>query len=256
VSNQEPPAQPNPRAPKAGQGIFPPTRWTLVHQMQDPEAAQLSAKALNELCQIYWQPVFIYIRSWNKSPADAEDLTQGFFSKILSKNSLDLIAPDKGKLRTFILVALKRFLANAHHHESALKRGGGQQAISIDAEWTGSYSKKIEPADGDSPDVLFDRQWALTILNRAIAQLRQSYASGGKEHAFEALLGTISPSAAKRPLAEIATELGISENAAKVASHRLRKRYRQALQEVISDTVESEEAVDEEIRYLMSVFSR
>ena len=223
--------------------------------MQDPQATQLGANALNELCQIYWQPVYIYIRSWNKSASDAEDLTQGFFTKILEKNSLDLVGPDKGKLRTFLLVAVKRFLANDYHRENAQKRGGGQQIVSIDAEWTGSHSKRVEPAGGESPEVLFDRQWALTMLEQAIGKLRQSYVSGGKEQAFEALLGTISPSATKRPLAEIAAELKISEGAAKVASHRLRKRYRQILQEVIADTVESDEAVDEEIRYLMSVFS-
>jgi len=225
-------------------------------QMQDPESTQLGVQALNDLCQIYWRPVYTYIRSWDKSPADAEDLTQGFFSMILSRQALNSVAADKGKLRSFLLVVLKRFLANAHERESALKRGGGQRPISIDAEWADSFTKKIEPAGGESPDVLFDRQWALTVLDQAIGQLRKSYVSGGKELVFDALLGTISPSGAKRPLADAAAELGISENAAKVASHRLRQRYRQALQEVITETVESEESIDEEIRYLMSIFTR
>ena len=152
--------------------------------------------------------------------------------------------------------ALKRYLANAHHREMAQKRGGGKLAVSIDAEWAENHSKKIELEGGESPDVLFDRQWALTILDQAIGQLRDSYASGGKVEVFDALLGTISPRASKRPLAAVATELGISESAAKVASHRLRKRYRQALQEIIADTVNSEEDVDNEIRYLMGAFSR
>ena len=174
---------------------------------------------------------------------------------ILSRQSLDLVAPEKGKLRTFLLVAVKRFLANAHHRESAQKRGGGQAPLSIDAEWTQGHSKKIEPAGNESPDILFDRQWALTVLDRALAQLKQNYSSAGKEQIFDALKFTISPSGAKRPLSEVATELGLSDGAAKVASHRLRQRYRQILQEVIAETVDTEEAVDEEIRYLMRVFS-
>ena len=223
--------------------------------MQDPQASQIGADALNELCQIYWKPVFVYVRSWDKSPADAEDLTQGFFSMILSKQSLDFVAPEKGKLRTFLLVAVKRFLANAHHHESALKRGGGQKPISIDAEWTVGQRKKFEPEGGDRPDALFDRQWALTVLDQALGLLRENYAADGKLPIFDALKFTISPSATKRPLAEIAADLEISEGAAKVASHRLRQRYRQTLQQVIAETVDSDTDVDGEIRYLMGAFS-
>jgi len=256
---EKPTARPAPSddaSPPSKQGYFPPTRWTLVNQMQDAEAGQLGINALNELCQIYWQPVYLYVRSWGKSPSDAEDLTQGFFSMILSKQTLELANPGGGKLRTFLLVALKRFMANAHHHEKALKRGGGQEIVSIDVEWTHGHGKKIDPEGGVSPDVLFDRQWALTVLDRAITQLKQNYASDGKQPVFEALKFTISAGGSKRPLAEIATELGISEGAAKVASHRLRQRYRRILQDLIADTVGSEESVDEEIRYLMSVFSR
>jgi RNA polymerase sigma factor (sigma-70 family) len=223
--------------------------------MQNPQASKIGSAALNELCQIYWKPVYIFIRSWDKLPADAEDLTQGFFSMILSKQSLDFVAPEKGKLRTFLLVAVKRFLANAHHRESALKRGGGQKPISIDAEWTIGQGKKFEPEGGDRPDALFDRHWALTVLDQALNQLSKNYAADGKLPVFDALKFTISPSAAKRPLAEIAAELGISAGAAKVASHRLRQRYREILQEVIAETVDSDAAVDEEIRYLMSAFS-
>lgn len=234
-------------------GIFPQTRWTLVQQMQDPAATQVAADALNELCQIYWHPVYVYVRSWGKSAADSEDLTQGFFSMILSKQSLDLVAPDKGKLRTFLLVALKRFLSNEHHRENALKRGGGSKPVSMDIEWA-EGTPKIEIASHQSPDLLFDRQWALTVLDRVVRQLKESYSTAGKGDVFEALKFTISTEGAKRSLAEVATELGISEGAAKVASHRLWHRYRRILTEVIAETVDSEEAVREEIGHLLAVF--
>jgi DNA-directed RNA polymerase specialized sigma24 family protein len=236
-------------------GIFPQTRWTLVQQMQNPAITQIGSDALNQLCQEYWQPVYIYIRSWGKSSADAEDLTQGFFAMILSRGSLDFVAPEKGKLRTFLLVALKRYLAGEHHRDSALKRGGGNTPISIDLEWEDG-GPKIEIASNASPDVLFDRQWALTVLDQVVAQLKDDYSSDGKGEVFEALRFTISQAAAKRPLAEVAAHLGITEGAAKVASHRLRQRYRQILTGVIAETVESEDAVREEIGYLMSVFQK
>ena len=222
--------------------------------MQDPDASEVGVDALNQLCQIYWRPVYVYIRRWGKADADAKDLTQGFFAAILSKGSLDSIARDKGKLRTFLLLALKRFLANEYERESALKRGGGQKPISIDEEWTDGNSK-IELTSPESPDLLYDRQWALTVLERVVIQLKQVYAKDGKQEVFDALRFTISPSGTKSPLADVAVALGISEGAAKVASHRLRQRYRQMLQGAIADTIVSEQDVEEEIRYLMGVFS-
>ena len=235
------------------QGMFPQTRWTLVQQMQDPALTCAGADALNELCQIYWKPVFSYVRSWGKSPTDAEDLTQGFFAMLLSKRSLSDVAADKGKLRTFLLVALKRFLANEHHRENAQKRGGGQRPLSIDADWAESQPR-IDPADKITPDLQFDRQWALTVLNQALTKLEDNYASNGKREVFEVLKFSISPSEASVSIAEASARLGISESATKVASHRLRKRYRQALAEVIGETVDGEQAVQEEIAYLLSVF--
>lgn len=243
----------DPSTQSSGGGIFPQTRWTLVQQMQDPAATQVAVNALNELCQIYWHPVYVYVRSWGKSAADAEDLTQGFFAMILSKQSLDIVASDKGKLRTFLLVAVKRFLSNEHHRENALKRGGGNTPVSMDIEWA-EGKPKIEIASHTSPDLLFDRQWALTVLDRVVRQLKENYSAAGKGPVFDALKFTISTGRAKRPLTEVATELGISEGAAKVASHRIRQRYRQILKEVIGETVDSEAAVQEEIGYLLSVF--
>lgn len=244
----------NPSSTDQKQGFFPQTRWTLVLQMQDAEASRVAVDALNQLCQMYWQPVYVYIRTWNKSDADAKDLTQGFFASILSKGSLDSVAPEKGKLRTFLLVAVKRFLANEHERESALKRGGGNQPISIDAEWADGRFR-AEPASHESPDVLFERQWALTVLERVVSQLREGYAAKGKAALFDALKFTISPGAAKRPLAEIAADHGISESSAKVVSHRLRQRYRKMLHDTISDTIAPDGEVEEEIRYLMGIFS-
>lgn len=244
--------------PTAGSqpGLFPRTRWTLVMQMQEEAASDATGiDALNELCQAYWRPVYGFVRSWGKSDADAQDLTQGFFTSILSKGSLHEVAPEKGRLRTFLLVALKRFMANDHERQQALKRGGGQAPVSIDADWAANHVPAALASE-DSPDLLFDRQWALTIMERAMSELRKVYASDGKEAVFEQLKFTISSQGHQRPLAEVATDLGISESAAKVASHRLRKRYRDTLHAIIADTLSDSDEVDEEIRYLMEVFRR
>jgi DNA-directed RNA polymerase specialized sigma24 family protein len=237
----------------SGKGHFPKTRWTLVQEMQDPDSTVRADRALNELCQLYWHPVYAYIRTWGKSAADAEDLTQGFFSMILARNALEFVAPEKGKLRTFLLVTLKRYMASEHQRGSAQKRGGGQVPVSIDIEWAEGHFH-FEPASHLTPDVLFDRQWALTVLDHVVARLKDLYVSTGKGKVFEALKSTISPEGAKRPLAEIAADLGITEGAAKVTAHRLRKNYRRLLEEAIAETVGSEEAVEEEIRHLLSVF--
>ena len=156
-------------------------------------------------------------------------------------------------MRTFLLVALKRFLSNEHHRENTLKRGGGHKHVSMDIEWA-EGAPKIEIASYESPDLLFDRQWALTVLDRVVTQLKENYATAGNLPVFDALKFTISTEGAKRSLAEVATELRISECAAKVASHRLRQRYRKILTEVIAETVESEESVQEEIGHLLAVF--
>ncbi len=221
--------------------------------MQGPGSTRQSARALNELCQLYWHPVYAYVRTWGKSPADAEDLTQGFFSMLLSRKSLDLISPEKGRLRTFLLVSLKRFLATEHQRASAQKRGSGLVPLSLDFEWAEGHFHP-EAATHTTPDILFDRQWGLTVLDHVLTRLREHYESEGKPEIFDALRSTISLDAGKRPLADAAAELGITEGAAKVAAHRLRKRYRKLLEETIAETVGSEDSVQEEIFHLMNAF--
>jgi RNA polymerase sigma-70 factor (ECF subfamily) len=224
----------------------------VVLSAQD-KASPGSCEALENLCRAYWYPLYAYARRSGRNPPDAEDLTQGFFARLLEKDYLKSAASDKGRFRTFLLMALKRFLANEWDREHALKRGGFAPVVSIDQEAAESRFA-VEPSHNIQPDVLFDRQWAVTLLERAMAQLHGEYVASGRAKLFEYLQSCLAREEAALPYAAIAARLKLTEPAVKMAVHRLRARYRETLRAEIAHTVSAPQEIEEEIRHLFSAF--
>lgn len=209
--------------------------------------------ALEKLCTHYWYPLYAFVRRLGHSAHDAEDLVQGFFAVCLEKNYLGAAEQAKGRFRSFLLVALKRYLANEWDKQRAQKRGGKHSAISLDG-LTAEERYALEPAEQLSADKLYDRRWALTLLDRVVARLRDEQAEAGKLSQFEQLKECIT-AGRSTGYTEIAARAGLSEGALKVAVHRLRKRYRDLLEEEIAHTVSSPEEVVEERRHLLAALS-
>lgn len=224
----------------------------MVRSAQD-KSSPAAAEALEKLCRSYWYPLYAFARRSGRSPADAEDLTQGFFARLLEKDYLQSAAQELGRFRTFLLVALKRFMANEWDRQHAQRRGGFVPQISIDQVMAESWLAG-EPADEDQPDRLFDRHWAVTLLDRAMSQLRQEYIESGRAKLLEQLQGTLTQAETVLPYKEIAARLNLTEAAVKMAAMRLRARYRDLLRNEIAQTVSGPEEVDQEIKHLFSAF--
>lgn len=231
---------------------FPPTRWSLVLDARG-DRSEIALRALSELCAGYWYPLYAYARRLGKSPEESEDLTQEFFARLLARKYLDAADRERGRLRTFLLTAFKRFLANEWDKERALKRGGGQRPLSIDATWAEDRYAR-EPADSLTPDRLYEQQWALNLLEHVLRDLKAQYEKRGRGPLFRALRATITMDGSSASHAELGRQLSMSESAVKVAVHRLRKRYRELIRAHIATTTASPEDVDAEIRYLFEVF--
>ena len=232
--------------------MFATTHWSVVVAAQ-ARGTQAAERALETLCGAYWYPLYAHARRLGHSPADAEDLTQGFFARLLEKDYLRAAAREKGKFRTFLLTAFTRYRANEWDRQHAGKRGGFAAVVSIeqaDAEsrWA------AEPSPHLPPDRLFDRHWAMVVLDTTLARLRAEYAARGRGGLFEALQACVTPAAAGRPYAELAAELELTPAAVKMAVRRLRTRYRAVLRAVIGETVASPEQVEEELRHLFAAF--
>jgi RNA polymerase sigma-70 factor (ECF subfamily) len=232
--------------------VFVTTHWSLVLSAQD-KISPRTTEALESLCRTYWYPLYAYARRMGHSPADAEDLTQGFFARLLEKDYLKTAAREKGRFRTFLLVAFKRFLANRWDREHTLKRGGFVPTISIEQELAESRFEN-EPIDRLQPDVLFDRQWATALIECVMSRLEHEYLASGRARLFEYLRGCLVRDESALPYAEIATRLKLTPAAVKMAVQRLRARYRELLQSEIAHTVSSPEEVEGEIRHLFSTF--
>jgi RNA polymerase sigma factor (sigma-70 family) len=217
-----------------------------------PESPQ-SAAALETLCRTYWYPLYAYARRQGRPPADAQDLTQGFFARLLQKDYLYAASQEKGRFRTFLLVAFKRFLANEWDREHAQKRGGFAPMVSIDEDLAESRFA-AEPPHNVPPDVLYDRQWATTLLDRVMASLRDEYVASGRAKLFEYLQSCLGREESGLPYAEIGARLKLTEPAVKMAVYRLRARYREILRAEIAHTVSSAEEVEAEIRHLFASF--
>ncbi len=232
---------------------FLPTHWTVVLAAGSRDSSE-AHDALEKLCRTYWPPIYAFIRRQGYSPHDAQDLTQGFFARILEKNWISTANPARGRFRSFLLGTLKHFLANEWDRCSAQKRGGGQVLIPIDAT-SAETSCGFEPADQLTAEKVFERRWALTLLDQVLRQLRQEYVSDGKQALFDQLKHTLTEASRSVPYTEIALRLNTSEGAIKVAVHRLRQRYRELLRAEIASTVAGSEEVDDEIRNLFSALA-
>jgi RNA polymerase sigma-70 factor (ECF subfamily) len=222
------------------------TRWSLIVAAQQPAAPQ-AREALAELCRLYWYPLYAYIRGHGHDAAAAEDLTQAFFTHLLEKHALASVSPQRGRFRSFLLASCQHFLANERERANALKRGGGR-VVSLDlSDADGRYSR--EPDHAETAERLFERRWALGLLEHVLQQLRSEYEQTGKVPLFDALKGQLTGDGSE-PYALLAEELGLTESAIKSAVHRLRKRYGEILREQIRETVATDAEIDDEVRAL------
>jgi len=233
--------------------IFATTHWTVVLAAGQRHTPQ-SDRALEELCQTYWFPLYAYVRRRGHTKEDAEDLTQAFFERFLAKNYLEGLSTERGRFRAFLLASLKNFLANDWRKSQRLKRGGGEMLLSLDWE-TADTRFQVADAHEPSPDKVFDREWALALLARVIERLRLQWEADGRGRQFEELKVFLTAGKGERPYAEAARTLGIEEGALRVAVHRLRKCYRQLLRDEIAHTLSNPNDVDEEMRALFGAFS-
>jgi RNA polymerase sigma-70 factor (ECF subfamily) len=225
---------------------FNPTRWSLVAQLRSGDAARARI-ALERLCATYWYPLYAYVRRSGHGPEEAKDFTQGFFAHILEKQMLAAADPERGRLRTFLLTALQNFLRAEWRKTQRLKRGGGMALVSID-ELTAEDRYAREPADTLTPEAIYHRRWALTLLEDAMNAVRAEYVTQNKGEVFEVLKPALAGDD-HGSFAELGAALGLSEGAARVAAFRLRKRYREHLLEAVASSLDatSEAEVNEEI---------
>ena len=230
------------------------TQWTAVLAAGSRPSPE-SAAALERLCTLYWYPLYAFVRRSGYSPPDAEDLTQEFFARLLEHNWISAADPQKGRFRSFLLMIIKRFLANEWDRARALKRGGQVRFVPLEFNTAETrYSK--EPVDTRTPDQVFERHWALALLAQVLKRLREEYARDGKAGLFEALEPCLVVARELQPYATLAAQLSMSEEAVRMAVSRLRARYRECLKEEIGHTVASPDEVEEELRHLFRVLAR
>jgi RNA polymerase sigma-70 factor (ECF subfamily) len=232
---------------------FATTRWTVVNAAGGAGDGRASA-ALAELCEIYWPPLYGYLRGRGYRAAEAQDLTQGFFARLLETQAIRSADPARGRFRAFLLTALKRYVINEYERGAAARRGGGQVHFQLDfAEAERTFA--AEHRHQETPDRLFDRKWAAIVLERALIRLRDEYDASGKADVARALLPYLTDSTDLQPYRAVAADLGLSEGAVKVAVHRLRQRYGAILRAEVADTVNGEQEVDAELRDLLRAVS-
>lgn len=229
---------------------FVTTRWTLVLSA-GRKSSVTSDHALTQLCQIYWYPLYAYVRRQGRSKEDAEDLTQAFFARFLQRNYLEGLRSERGKFRAFLLACLKHFLANESDKAGRQKRGGDIIHLSLD--WHSADERfRLDPPDPSNPEAAFDRQWALALLERVLLRLEQEHTEAGKRRFFAAAKNLLMLDRGAARNAAFARELGMEEGAFRVAVHRLRKRYRELLRDEIAQTLAEPSMVEEELRSLQS----
>jgi RNA polymerase sigma factor (sigma-70 family) len=237
-----------------GKDRFTTTRWSIVLSAGHSSSPKYQ-EALAALCGTYWYPLYAFLRRQGHDAHAAEDFVQAFFARMLEKHDFRLADPSRGKFRSFLLTSLKNFVANEFDRANAQKRGGGQPVLSLDVE-LGEELYVREPADTATPETLFERAWAMTVLDRAMAQLDAAVSKTGEQNQFQLLKQFLTGDTATLSYKDAGAQLGMSEGAVKVAVHRLRRRFREALKDEVAQTVGDERQVDEEIQYLIASFAR
>ena len=230
---------------------FATTRWSIVLAAGQNISGE-SRGALQTLCQTYWFPVYAYVRRRHSRAEDAQDLTQGFFAHLLSRDAIGKAEPERGRFRAFLLTALKNFLGGEREKAGAEKRGGGTTPLRLDFE-SGESRLKIEPAHDLTPERLFERRWVLALIDQVLESLRRELAAEGKEGHFEQLKGGIIGEMTAEGYDQAGADLGISAAAAKQAAYRLRKRYRELFRQEVGRTVAEDGDVDNEIGRLLGI---
>jgi len=238
------------RSAHSGGVAFTTTHWSVVLEAQGQSPA--AEEALEKLCRTYWRPVYGFIKRQGTGPEEAEDLTQGFFALLLARRDFDAVRKEKGRLRSYLLTSVKHFLASQQRRAMAVKRGRGQSLVRFE-ELSASERAQIEPADPLSADRLYERRWALTLMEQVLRRLKDEYDVAGNGAVFDCLKQLLPEEPGAPSRAEIATRLGMTENAVRQALHRFRQRYQLLLREEIGHTVAVTSDIEDELRHLISV---
>jgi RNA polymerase sigma factor (sigma-70 family) len=233
-----------------GAAAFTTTHWSVVLAAQGPTPA--AQAALEKLCRTYWWPLYGFVRREGYKPEEAQDLTQAFFARLLERKDLETVRQERGRLRSYLLASVKNFLSKARDRELTVKRGEGQPLVSLD-DLLARERADQEPAHKLSADRIYERRWALTLLEQVLARLGAEYEAAGKLPLFDRLKELLAGESGQPSQAKIADELQMTENAVKQAFHRLRYRYRQLLHEEIAHTVAAPDDVEDELRHFMAV---
>jgi len=233
-----------------GAAHFATTHWSVVLRAGQPDTGSAATAALGRLYQTYWYPLYAYVRRQGHDAPAAQDIVQEVFLALLEKQQLAAVAPGKGRFRSYLMASVNHLLANEWHKRHRQKRGGGQVPISLDS-LAAEERYALEPADDRTPDQLFDRRWAFALLDEVLIRLRAEWESAGKAAVFDKLRAFLSGDSETPGFVVVGEQLGWSEGATRVAVHRLRQQYRNLLREEISQTVESNAEVEEELRHLL-----
>jgi DNA-directed RNA polymerase specialized sigma24 family protein len=234
-------------------GLFATTHWSVVLAAGEQGSAP-AAEALEKLCCTYWYPLYAYLRRRGYGHEDAQDLTQGFLLQLLERKSIARVHQGRGRFRSFLLAGLNYYLIDEHIRANALKRGGGGRVLSLDAQ-TADERYRLEPADQLSPDKLFERQWALTLLHAVLDHLEQEFREAGKAELFDRLRGFLVAGTVQETYAEAGTDLGMTGEAVRKAVYRMRDRYQELFQEEIGHTLADPAEIEEEMRHLRAVLA-
>jgi len=235
---------------EGGSPQFVTTHWSVVLTAGD-DGSPRCAEALSGLCRTYWYPLYAYVRRQGCAPHDAQDLTQEFFARLLARNELSRAGREKGRFRSFLLIRLKHFLVNEWEKARSQKRGGGQTLIPLD-ELLAEQRYGEEPAHLLTAERIYERRWALTLLDQVLGRLRQEWTETGRVDQFETLKGLLASEGLAQSYAELGRSWGMSEGAVKVAVHRLRRRYRELIRDEIAQTVATPADVEDELRHLLA----